>query len=182
MKITKCKLEGIVVIEPDSFNDSRGFFFESYNKEKYSKLGITTDFVQDNHSASTKGTLRGMHWQLSPHAQSKLVRVCVGEVYDVAIDIRKNSPTFGQWEGFYLSAKNKKQVFIPAGFAHGFYVLSDYSEFLYKCNTYYSPEHERGFCWNDKTVNIKWPSLKPVLSDRDLAHPQLEDLKPDDLF
>jgi dTDP-4-dehydrorhamnose 3,5-epimerase len=180
MKISRCKLEGIIIIEPDSFNDSRGFFFESYNREKYSKVGIDIEFVQDNHSASTKGTLRGMHWQLPPNAQSKLVRACVGEVYDVAVDIRKDSPTFGQWEGFYLSAKNKKQVLIPAGFAHGFCVLSDYAEFLYKCDAYYSPKNERGFSWNDKTVNIKWPISKPVLSNRDLSHPQFKELKPND--
>ena len=111
MKTSRCKLDSIIIIEPDSFDDSRGFFYESYNRKKYSEIGIDMEFVQDNHSASTKGTLRGMHWQLPPNAQSKLVRACVGEVYDIAVDIRKDSPTFGQWEGFYLSAKNKRQVF-----------------------------------------------------------------------
>ncbi len=182
MKTSRCNLEGVIIIEPDVFNDSRGFFSESYNRKKYSDIGIGIELVQDNHSASTKGTLRGMHWQLPPNAQSKLVRVCVGEVYDVAVDIRKESPTFGQWAGFHLSAENKKQVFIPAGFAHGFCVISDYAEFLYKCDTYYSPKDERGFIWNDKTVNIKWPVPNTILSNRDLANPKFKDLKPEDLF
>ena len=182
MKTSKCKLEGIIIIEPDVFNDSRGFFLESYNKEKYSQIGIDIELVQDNHSASTKNTLRGMHYQVSPTPQAKLVRACVGEVYDVVVDIRKDSPTFGQWEGFYLSAENKKQVFIPGGFAHGFCVLSDYAEFLYKCSAYYSPKDERGFNWNDPHINIKWPISNPILSKRDLSHPKFKDLKPNDLF
>ena len=182
MKTSSCKLEGIIIIEPDSFDDSRGFFFESYNREKYTEIGIDMEFVQDNHSASTKGTLRGMHWQLPPNAQSKLVRACVGEVYDIAVDIRKDSPTFGQWEGFYLSAENKKQVLIPAGFAHGFCVLSDYAEFLYKCDAYYSPKDERGFKWDDDTVNIKWPITNSILSNRDLSHPLFDKLKSEDLY
>ena len=182
MKIKRSKLEGVITIEPKSFDDVRGFFLESYNRKKYSEIGIAAEFVQDNHSASTKGTLRGMHWQLPPNAQSKLVRASVGEVYDVVVDIRKDSPTFGQWEGFYLSAENKKQLFVPAGFAHGFCVLSDYAEFLYKCDAYYSPKEERGFSWDDKKVNIKWPVSTPILSDRDLSHSQLNELKPNDLF
>jgi dTDP-4-dehydrorhamnose 3,5-epimerase len=182
MKISKCKLEGIIIIEPASFNDSRGFFFESYSKKKYSEIDIDMEFVQDNHSASTKGTIRGMHWQLAPNAQSKLVRVCFGEVYDVAVDIRKDSPTFGQWEGFYLSAENKRQVFIPTGFAHGFCVLSDYAEFLYKCDNFYSPEDERGFSCNDKKINIKWPIENKVLSEKDSLNPRFSDVKVEDLF
>ena len=182
MKITRSKLKGVIVIEPDFFKDNRGFFFESYSRKKYSDAGMDMEFVQDNHSASTKGTLRGMHWQLPPNAQSKLIRVCVGEVFDVAVDIRKDSPTFGQWEGFFLSAENKKQVLLPAGFAHGFCVISDYAEFLYKCDAYYSPKDERGFDWNDITVNIKWPLDNPILSNRDLSHPQFNDLKSSDLF
>lgn len=181
MKHTNCKLKGIILIEPDVFADNRGFFLESYSKKKYQEFGINCEFVQDNHSASTKGTLRGMHWQLNP-GQAKLVRVTLGEVYDVVVDIRKNSPTFGQWEGFYLSAENKKQLFVPVGFAHSFCVISDKVEFIYKCDTYYSPKDERGFMWNDPTIDIKWPITSPILSQRDLNQPLFKDIKSKDLF
>jgi len=177
MKVSTCKLDGILIIEPDVFDDNRGFFLESYNKKKYKDIGISVEFVQDNHSASTKGTLRGLHYQLNP-GQSKLVRATSGEV----VDVRRKSPTFGQWESFILTAKNKKQVFIPRGFAHGFCVLSDYAEFLYKCDEYYSPKDERGFLWNDPKININWPISNPVFSKRDLSHHLFKKLTKSDLF
>ncbi|MCP4177567.1 MAG: dTDP-4-dehydrorhamnose 3,5-epimerase [bacterium] len=181
MKVSKCKLDGILIIEPDVFEDNRGFFLESYNRKKYEDIGIGVEFVQDNHSASTKGTLRGLHYQLNP-GQSKLVRASLGEVFDVVVDVRKESPTFGQWESFIITAKNKKQIFIPRGFAHGFCVLSEYAEFLYKCDEYYSPKDERGFLWDDPEINVNWPISKPVLSKRDLSHPLFKDLSESDLF
>jgi len=181
MKRTETKLKDVCIIEPDVFGDHRGFFLESYSKKKYQEIGIDCEFIQDNHSSSTKGTLRGMHWQVNP-GQAKLVRCTFGEVYDVVVDIRKNSPTFGQWEGFYLTAENKKQLFVPFGFAHSFCVLSDIAEFQYKCNIYYSPKDERGFIWNDPIVNIKWPINNPILSARDQKQPLLKDIKPEDLF
>lgn len=181
MKLIEGKLKGIFIIEPDVFADNRGFFLESYSKKKYQELGINCEFVQDNHSASTKGTLRGMHWQLNP-GQAKLVRVTLGEVFDVVVDIRKDSPTFGQWEGFTLSAENKKQLFVPIGFAHSFCVISDKAEFIYKCDTYYSPKDERGFMWNDPAVGIKWPISSPILSQRDLKQPLFKEISSADLF
>jgi len=182
MKVHKCKLEGVMVIEPDFFGDNRGFFYESYNKSKYAEIGIDVELLQDNHSRSKRGTFRGMHWQLPPNAQSKLVRVCVGEVYDVVVDIRKNSPTFKQWEGFYLSAENRKQLFVPIGFAHGFCAISDYAEFLYKVDADYSPKDERNFCWSDSEIDIKWPIKNSVLSERDSSSPSFSDIKPEDLY
>jgi dTDP-4-dehydrorhamnose 3,5-epimerase len=178
MKITKSRLEGVLVIEPDIFGDDRGFFMESYNAKNFADAGITSKFVQDNHSRSSRGVLRGLHYQIPPKAQDKLVRVTLGEVFDVAVDLRVDSPTFAQWDGFIISEENKKQVFIPKGFAHGFLVLSDTAEFLYKCGEYYSPEHERGIIWNDPNVGIKWPGLEendsPTLSAKDAALPTLE--------
>ena len=181
VKVTKGKLEGILIIEPDIFKDNRGFFLESYNRRKYADIGIPEEFVQDNHSMSSKGTLRGMHWQLNP-GQTKLIRVTTGEVFDVVVDIRKGSPTFGQWEGFYLSAGNMKQIYIPRGFAHGFYVLSDHAEFLYKCSTYYSPQNERGFVWNDPDISIKWPISTPILSARDSSQLSFKNIPRTDLY
>ncbi|HBM14875.1 MAG TPA: dTDP-4-dehydrorhamnose 3,5-epimerase [Lentisphaeria bacterium] len=181
MKSLETKLKGVLLIVPDVFGDNRGFFLESYSRKKYQEIGIECEFVQDNHSASTKGTLRGMHWQINP-GQAKLVRTTSGEVFDVVVDIRKNSPTFGQWEGFYLSAENKKQLFVPFGFAHSFCVLSDIAEFQYKCSTYYSKNDERGFIWNDPTINIQWPIESPILSQRDMKQPFFKDLNTKDLF
>ncbi|HJO93091.1 MAG TPA: dTDP-4-dehydrorhamnose 3,5-epimerase [Victivallales bacterium] len=181
MKVSTCKLDGILVIEPTVFDDNRGFFLESYNRKKYEDIGIGAEFVQDNHSASTKGTLRGLHYQLNP-GQSKLIRATLGEVFDVVVDVRKKSPTFGQWESFIITAENKKQVFIPRGFAHGFCVLSDYAEFLYKCDEYYSPKDERGFLWDDPEININWPISDPILSKRDLSHPSFKKLSDSDFF
>jgi dTDP-4-dehydrorhamnose 3,5-epimerase len=181
MKITKGKIDGLLLIEPNVFPDNRGFFFESYNKQKYSKIGIDCDFVQDNHSASTKNTLRGMHYQLPPYTQSKLVRVCCGEIFDVAVDLRKNSQTYKQWEGFHLSAENRKQLFIPKGFAHGFCVLSDYAEFLYKCDAFYSGKDDRGILWSDPVIGINWPVDNPILSEKDKIYTTLNNAKTEDL-
>ncbi len=153
------------------FGDDRGFFFESFNQEQFEKAaGKKINFVQDNHSKSVKGVLRGLHYQLTPKAQGKLVRVIQGEVFDVAVDIRRSSPTFGKWVGEILSADNKKQVWIPKGFAHGFVTLSDTAEFLYKTTDFYSPEHEESIVWNDATIAIKWPfDFEPELSKKDIV-------------
>lgn len=175
------KLNGVILIEPDVYPDNRGFFLESYSRKKYEQIGINCEFIQDNHSASIKGTLRGMHWQVN-HGQAKLVRTILGEVLDVVVDIRKNSSTFGQWEGFHLSAENKKQLFVPVGFAHSYFVVSDYAEFLYKCDSYYSPEDERGFVWNDPDIGINWPLVNPILSERDAKQPLFKDLPQKYLF
>ncbi len=172
MKVTETKIPGLLVIEPRVFGDERGFFFESFNAQAFNAAtGNTLEFVQDNHSKSAKGVLRGLHYQLPPKAQGKLVRVVQGEVFDVAVDIRKGSPTYGQWVGEILSADNKKQLWNPPGFAHGFLTLSDTAEFLYKTTDYWSPEHERAILWNDATLNIDWPlnGLKPQLAAKDAA-------------
>jgi len=184
MKITKSRLEGVLLIEPDVFGDDRGFFMESYNAKAFADAGVDAEFVQDNHSRSSRGVLRGLHYQIPPKAQDKLVRVALGEVFDVAVDLRRGSPTFGQWDGFVISAENKKQVFIPKGFAHGFLVLSETADFLYKCGDYYSPEHERGVIWNDPDIGIEWPfhaeNAPPTLSRKDADLPTLKNAK--DLF
>ena len=158
----------LLIIEPKVFGDERGFFFESFNRRHFAELvGRDVDFVQDNHSRSTKGVLRGLHYQIQ-HPQGKLVRVVRGEVFDVAVDLRKNSPTFGQWVGEILSAENKRQFWVPAGFAHGFMVLSETADFLYKTTDYYALEHERCIRWNDLTLNIRWPEgIAPILSAKD---------------
>lgn len=171
MKATPTAIPDVLVIEPKVFGDARGFFFESYNRQAFKEAtGLDVDFVQDNHSKSTKGVLRGLHYQLPPKAQGKLVRVVQGEVFDVAVDLRKSSPTFGRWVGDILSAENKKQLWIPPGFAHGFLTLSDSAEFLYKTTDYYSPEHERCIRWNDPALAIKWPLQgEPQVSAKDVA-------------
>jgi dTDP-4-dehydrorhamnose 3,5-epimerase len=172
MKVTETKIPGLLIIEPRVFGDERGFFFESFNEKAFAEAtGVKPSFVQDNHSKSAKGVLRGLHYQLPPKAQGKLVRVVQGEVYDVAVDIRKGSPTYGHWVGEILSADNKKQLWIPPGFAHGFLTLSDTAEFLYKTTDYWSPEHERAILWNDATLKIDWPlnGLTPQLAAKDAA-------------
>ena len=172
MKVTETKIPGLLVIEPKVFGDERGFFFESFNENAFAEAtGVKPCFVQDNHSKSAKGVLRGLHYQLPPKAQGKLVRVVQGEVFDVAVDIRKDSPTYGQWVGEILSADNKKQLLIPPGFAHGFLTLSDTAEFLYKTTDYWSPEHERAILWNDATLKIDWPlnGITPQLAAKDAA-------------
>ncbi len=173
--IWKTPIEGVLLIEPKVFSDPRGFFFESYSKKKYANDGISLDFVQDNHSKSSKGVLRGLHYQISK-PQDKLVRVTQGEVFDVAVDIRKNSPTFGRWVGFLLSGQNMLQLFVPKGFAHGFCVLSETAEFLYKCSDYYYPEDEGGIIWNDPDLKIDWPIIDPLLSNKDKKYPRFKDI------
>ncbi|TIX87163.1 dTDP-4-dehydrorhamnose 3,5-epimerase [Rhizobium sp. P44RR-XXIV] len=175
MKAIDTAIADVKIIEPTVFADDRGFFFESFSKVKFeAAIGRSADFVQDNHSRSGKGVLRGLHYQLPPHAQAKLVRVVVGEVYDVAVDIRKSSPTFGQWVGVLLSADNKRQLWIPEGFAHGFLTLSDHVEFLYKTTEYYAPQSDRGIRWDDPQIAIDW-SVGDVLtlSQKDQLQPLL---------
>jgi len=169
MKATPLSIPDVILLEPKVFGDERGFFFESYNQKAFElATGLSPTFVQDNHSKSTKGVLRGLHYQLPPMAQAKLVRVVQGEVFDVAVDIRKNSPTFGKWVGEILSADNKKQLWIPEGFAHGFVTLSETAEFLYKTTDYYAAEHERCIMWNEPAISIQWPVyVEPVLSAKD---------------
>ncbi|MYM23352.1 dTDP-4-dehydrorhamnose 3,5-epimerase [Duganella sp. FT135W] len=177
MNVIQTPLEGLLVLEPRVFGDDRGFFFESFNAKRFAELtGVTAEFVQDNHSRSSKGVLRGLHYQIQ-QAQGKLVRASAGAVFDVAVDIRKNSPTFGQWYGCELSAENKRQLWIPAGFAHGFVTLTDGAEFLYKTTDYWAPEHERSILWNDPAIGIQWPALDtaPLLSGKDQAAKLLAD-------
>ena len=168
MKVTQTAIPDVLVIEPQVFGDERGFFFESFNQNNWrEKTGLKTTFVQDNHSRSAKGVLRGIHYQIE-HSQGKLVRVVDGEVFDVAVDLRKKSPTFGQWVGEYLTAENHKQLWVPEGFGHGFVVLSDNAEFLYRTTDYWAPEYERCIIWNDPDLNIEWPlDISPVLSAKD---------------
>ena len=175
MKVTKTELEGILIIEPEVHSDSRGSFYESYVHKKYQEQGIDCEFLQDNHSLSKKGVLRGLHYQENPD-QAKLVRVTHGEVFDVAVDIRKGSPTFGKWSGVVLSAENHRQLFIPVGYAHGFCVLSETAEFLYKCSAYYAPTGEKGVLWNDPDIGIAWPIKAPLLSEKDKRLPRLRDI------
>ncbi len=174
MRVTPTAIPDVLVIEPRVFGDERGFFFESFNQKAFNEaIGHEVIFVQDNHSKSMKNVLRGLHYQLPPKAQGKLVRVVQGEVFDVAVDIRKESATFGKWVGEILSAENKKQMWIPPGFAHGFLTLSETAEFLYKTTDYYSPEHERCIFWNDPQLSIAWPlSGSELLSTRDAVAPR----------
>lgn len=168
MKATRLSIPDVVLLEPKIFGDDRGFFYESFNQQRFEEaIGRTVNFVQDNHSRSAKGVLRGLHYQIQ-QPQGKLVRVAQGEVFDVAVDLRKSSPTFGKWVGELLSAENKNQLWIPEGFAHGFVVLSETAEFLYKTTDYYAPEHERCIRWDDEMLAIQWPTnLQPTLSAKD---------------
>jgi len=176
MNVQPTKIPDVIIIEPKVFGDERGFFFESFNKKVFeSAAGVTIDFVQDNHSKSTKGVLRGLHYQIK-NPQGKLVRVCSGEVFDVAVDLRKSSPTFGQWVGVLLSAENKRQLWVPPGFAHGFVVLSETAEFLYKTTDYYAPEHERCIKWNDAELAVNWQYTgQPVVSEKDAQGMQFKE-------
>ena len=169
MKVTDTQIPDVKIIEPTVFEDERGFFFESFNHKQFEEaIGRKVTFVQDNHSKSVKGVLRGLHYQMPPHAQGKLVRVVQGEVFDVAVDLRKSSPTFGHWVGEILSAVNKKQIWIPEGFAHGFLTLSETAELLYKTTDYYAREQERAIRWDDSVLNIRWPAgLNPFVSGKD---------------
>lgn len=173
----RLRIAGVILIEPTVFGDERGFFMEAYKWTDFADFGIKERFVQDNHSKSTaRGVLRGLHFQKKPMGQAKLVRAIAGSVFDVAVDIRKNSPTYGKWVSVLLSAENKKMLYIPEGFAHGFCTLEENTEVIYKCSNVYSSEQERGIIWNDKNVGIEWPIENPVLSARDQAWPSLGDI------
>lgn len=176
-KFTKLEIDGLVIIEPDVFSDNRGFFMETYRKSLFSACGIDVEFSQDNQSYSKKGVLRGLHFQKEPYGQDKLVRCTYGEVYDVAVDLRKESATFGKWYGLNLSAENKKQFFIPRGFAHGFVVLSDEAEVCYKVSGEYAPNANCGVLWNDSEIGIDWGEIDPILSEQDKKWLTLAELK-----
>lgn len=180
MTVTETGLPGVLLIEPRVFGDARGFFLERYHAERYAEAGIEAAFVQDNHSRSERGILRGLHFQIQ-HPQGKLVEVVQGEVYDVAVDVRPGSATFGQWTGVTLSAENHRQLWVPPGFAHGFVVVSETADFLYKCTDVYHPEDEGGIIWNDPDLGIDWPVPVPRLSEKDAALPRLAALTPDRL-
>lgn len=174
MRVIPQRLEGVYLLEPVVHEDHRGFFMESYNEKIMKQHGIEVQFVQDNHSLSVHtGVLRGLHYQLQPKAQTKLVRVLAGAIYDVVVDLRKDSPTFGQWMGFDLSAQNKLQLLVPKGFAHGFCTLQPNTEVFYKVDEFYAPEYDRGILWNDPSLKIDWPVDAPELSDKDRTHPTL---------
>jgi dTDP-4-dehydrorhamnose 3,5-epimerase len=178
MEFKKTNLEGVRLIKPQVFGDQRGFFTETYSKKKFQEAGVEAEFVQDNHSKSEKkGVLRGLHFQKPPYEQAKLVRVVKGSVYDVVVDLRKDSPTFGKWEGFELSDKNFLMLYIPRGFAHGFCTLEPETEFLYKVDNVYAPESEGGVIWNDPDLSIDWPTQSPILSDKDQKWPNLSNLR-----
>jgi len=180
MNILETSLKGVLIIEADVFNDRRGFFMETFHHEKYRELGIKGTFVQDNLSSSVRGTLRGLHYQ-HPHDQAKLVQVLAGQVFDVAVDIRHGSPTFGQWTGMELDAQSRRQLYVPEGFAHGFCVLSERAIVIYKCTDFYAPNDEGGIIWSDPYVGINWPVTDPLLSEKDSRYPLLKDIPPDRL-
>jgi dTDP-4-dehydrorhamnose 3,5-epimerase len=185
MNVRRLDLPEVMIVEPSVFGDERGFFVETYNRAAFRvATGVDVEFVQDNHSRSARGVLRGLHYQLPPRAQGKLVRVTIGSVFDVAVDVRRGSPTFGRWVGGVLSAENLHQVWIPPGFAHGFQVLSDYADFLYKTTDYYAPEHERVIAWNDADLAIAWmlDGVEPVVSAKDRSARLLRDVPAADLF
>ena len=171
----RLKPEGLVLVKPRVFPDERGFFIETYRRRDFAAAGVPEEFVQDNHSKSAKGVLRGLHYQRAPRAQGKLVRCVAGAILDVGVDIRKGSPTFGRWAASELTAANAHMLYLPPGFAHGFLVLSETAEIIYKCTAEYSPADEGGFAWNDPDVGVAWPVAAPVLSGRDAALPRLKD-------
>lgn len=181
MNVIPCDVPGLVILEPKVFGDARGFFMETWNEQRYREAGIDARFVQDNLSLSRRGILRGLHFQ-NPAPQGKLVSVLQGEVFDVAVDIRRNSPTFGKWEATRLSSENKRQFFVPHGFAHGFLVLSETALFHYKCTNFYSPKAEVSIRWDDPDIGIPWPLAEPLLSERDANGLFLKDVPPDRLF
>lgn len=180
MRLVETAIPDVVLLEPRVFEDSRGFFMETYHRDRLRDLGISGEWVQDNHSRSRRGTLRGLHYQLR-HPQVKLCRVVQGAVLDVAVDLRRGSPTFGKWTAELLSADNKRQIYIPAGFAHGFVVLSETADFLYKCDNYYRHDDEHGILWNDPDLGIPWDVPEPLLSDKDRMNPRLAELAEEDL-
>lgn len=178
----KLELEGVVLVKPKAFGDNRGFFMESYKKSEFVQNGIDCEFVQDNHSKSTKGVLRGLHYQVAPKAQAKLLRCVSGKIYDVAVDLRPDSKTFGKSVKVELSEENKFMLFIPEGFAHGFVVVSDEAELLYKTNNEYCAELDRGVLWNDTTINVDWGFDNPILSDKDKIQPTLKEINKEELL
>ena len=180
MKVTPMDHPEVLLIEPAVYGDPRGFFMESWHAKKYAEHGLTEAFVQDNHSRSIRGVLRGLHYQLK-HPQGKLVRVVLGEVFDVAVDIRRGSPRFGEWVGVHLSAANHRQLYIPPGFAHGFCTLSEQADFLYKCTDFYAAGDEYGVIWNDPDIGIEWPDMEYLLSDKDRVFSRLREMNPDTL-
>ncbi len=180
MNIIPTSLPEVLIIEPDSFEDNRGFFMETYSREKYRANGINPVFIQSNLSFSRQNVLRGLHYQIR-HPQAKLIQIISGEVFDVAVDIRSGSPTFGKWTGLILSGQNKRQLYVPEGFAHGFCVLSESAYFYYKCSSLYYPNDEGGIIWNDKTIDIKWPLTHPIVSEKDRRLPFFSDLGPEQL-
>ncbi len=175
MQVESCKLEGVLLVTPKVFGDDRGFFMETYNQAVAKEVGLPTNFVQDNHSKSSKGVLRGLHYQY-PQWQGKLVRVVQGEIFDVAVDIRHGSPTYGEWVGYTLNDENKQQLYVPEGFAHGFVVTSDTAEVVYKCTDVYAPDQEGSLLWNDPEIGIDWPVDEPLLSAKDAVGTLLKDL------
>lgn len=181
MNVITCDIPGLVIIEPKVFGDARGYFMETWNQQRYHDAGFDWNFVQDNISVSRRGILRGLHFQ-NPKGQGKLVYVLQGEVFDVAVDLRKSSPTFGRWHGLTLSAENKRQFFVPAGFAHGFAVLSETAMFAYKCTEFYNPQNEMALLWNDPEVGVQWPLEAPLLSDKDARGVRLRDIPRERLF
>ena len=180
MNIKETGLKGVLILEPDVFPDERGFFLETFNSARYQDAGICVNFVQDNVSFSKKGVLRGLHFQ-HPQSQGKLVQVLSGQVFDVAVDIRIGSPTFGQWESFELSDANHRQIYIPPGFAHGYCVISETAIFSYKCTDFYNPATEGGIIWNDPELNIDWPIREPILSPKDAGYPRVKDIPRENL-
>ena len=182
MKVYKEEIDGLLSFLPDVYEDSRGYFYEQFHQQKYSEMGLKLNFVQDNISYSNKHTLRGLHYQVN-HPQGKLVQVLDGKVFDVAVDIRKDSPTFGKWVGKILSQENKIQFYIPPGFAHGFFVMSDSAVFLYKCTDFYSPKDDRGILWSDTDLKIQWPVTRgAVVSNKDLNLPKFKDINLDEMI
>jgi len=175
MKVTSCKIPDVLIFDPEVHGDHRGFFLETWRKSEFEKLGINVEFVQDNQSKSSQGTLRGLHYQVV-NPQGKLVRAIEGKIFDVAVDLRRSSATFGRWTGALLSAKNHRQLWVPAGFAHGFYVISDTAQIVYKCTTYYAPEGDRSLLWKDEAIGIDWPLVNagPLLSEKDRSAPTLK--------
>jgi dTDP-4-dehydrorhamnose 3,5-epimerase len=180
MKVTAGKIPGLLIVDPVVHGDARGFFLETYSRDRYAEAGVSGDFVQDNLSSSRRGILRGLHFQ-HPRGQGKLCWVIEGEVFDVAVDVRVGSPTFGRWDGVTLSSENKRQLYIPPGFAHGFCVVSEWALFSYKCTDFYSAENELGVAWDDEDIGIEWPIDAPLLSDKDRANPRLRDVSSDRL-
>lgn len=174
MKFIETPIQGLWIIEPRIFDDERGFFMETYHQDKFREHGITAPFVQQNRSRSKQGVIRGLHYQTAPFEQGKLVSVAHGEVFDVAVDIRPDSPTFGKWFGLALSSENHRLFYIPPGFAHGFCALSEYVDFVYSCTSIYSPQNETGIIWNDPYINVEWPIAAPSLSDKDLKLPRFQ--------